>query len=101
MLLFGRVLAVDAAELVATAATGAVVLAVPVAAAQGAGAAAVRPEAAAALGYPIGALDLVLNMLITLVVVAAVRAVGSVLVIALLITPAAAARLLVRAQRRR
>ena len=47
------------------------------------------PEAAAALGYPIGPLDLVLNILITLVVVSAVKAVGSVLVIALLITPAA------------
>ena len=35
------------------------------------------------LGYPIGALDLVLNILITLVVVSAVKAVGSVLVIAL------------------
>ena len=56
----------------------------------------VTSDAAAALGYPIGTLDLVLNILITLVVVSAVKAVGSVLVIALLITPAATARLLVR-----
>ena len=53
-------------------------------------------EATEALGYSVTALDLVLNVLITLVVVSAVRAVGSVLVIALLITPAAAAQLLVR-----
>ena len=39
-------------------------------------------------------LDLLLNVAIALVVVAAVKAVGTVLVIALLVTPAATARLL-------
>jgi len=39
-------------------------------------------------------LDLVLNLAVALVVVAAVRAVGTVLVIALLVVPGAAARLL-------
>src|SRR4029453_18729687 len=52
------------------------------------------PEATAAMGYRTGALDLVLNLLIALVVVAAVEAVGTVLVIALMVVPAAAARLL-------
>jgi manganese/iron transport system permease protein len=52
------------------------------------------PEAAAAMGYRTRVLDLVLNLLIALVVVAAVEAVGTVLVIALIVVPAAAARLL-------
>jgi manganese/iron transport system permease protein len=96
VLLFGRVLAVDTAEIVATAATGAFVLTVLWLLHKELVLRAFDPEAAAALGYPIGRLDLVLNILITLVVVSAVKAVGSVLVIALLITPAATARLLVR-----
>jgi manganese/iron transport system permease protein len=50
--------------------------------------------AAVALGYPVWLLDLVLNVLVALVVVAAVRAVGTALVVALVITPAATARLL-------
>jgi manganese/iron transport system permease protein len=96
VLLFGRVLAVDQAQIVATAATGALVLALLWALHKEFVLREFDPDAAEALGYPIGALDLVLNVLITLVVVSAVRAVGSVLVIALLITPAATARLLVR-----
>jgi manganese/iron transport system permease protein len=52
------------------------------------------PDGAAAMGYRTAALDLVLNLLIALVVVAAVKAVGTVLVVALIIVPAAAARLL-------
>ena len=96
VLLFGRVLAVDTAEIVATAATGAVVLVVLWALHKELVLREFDPDAAEALGYPMATLDLVLNVLITLVVVSAVRAVGSVLVIALLITPAAAARLIVR-----
>jgi manganese/iron transport system permease protein len=51
---------------------------------------------ATALGYPVWLLDLVLNVLVALVIVAAVRAVGTALVVALLITPAAVARLVCR-----
>jgi manganese/iron transport system permease protein len=50
------------------------------------------PDGAEAAGYRIGLLDLVTNAIVALVVVASVRAVGTVLVIALLIVPAAAAR---------
>ena len=92
--LFGRVLAVDRTDLVQTlvvAAVAALVLAVlhkelvlrafdPR-----------RPPPWATAPAP---LDLVLNLLIALVVVAAVEAVGTVLVIALIVVPAAAARLL-------
>jgi manganese/iron transport system permease protein len=95
-LLFGRVLAVDVAQIVATGLTGVVVLVVLWALHKELVLRAFDPEATAALGYSVTTLDLVLNVLITLVVVSAVRAVGSVLVIALLITPAAAAQLLVR-----
>ncbi|MEU6750020.1 metal ABC transporter permease [Spirillospora sp. NPDC046719] len=52
------------------------------------------PDGAQAAGYRIGLLDLVTNTIVALVVVASVRAVGTVLVIALLIVPAAAARAL-------
>ena len=53
----------------------------------------VDPVGAAALGYPTLAIDMALNLLIALVVVAAVRAVGTALVVALLTTPAATARI--------
>jgi manganese/iron transport system permease protein len=52
------------------------------------------PAGAEARGYRVLVLDLVLNLAVALVVVAAVRAVGTVLVIALLVVPGAAGRLL-------
>ncbi|MBA4864089.1 metal ABC transporter permease [Streptomyces sp. PSKA54] len=52
------------------------------------------PDGARAMGHRTWLLDLALNVLIALVVVAAVRAVGTVLVIALMIVPAAFGRLL-------
>jgi manganese/iron transport system permease protein len=54
------------------------------------------PEQSAALGYPTWALDVVLNVVVALAVVAAFRAVGTVLVVAFVVTPAAAARLVTR-----
>lgn len=51
-------------------------------------------EGARAVGYRVDVLDLVTNVLVALVVVAAARAIGTVLVIALLIVPAATARAL-------
>jgi manganese/iron transport system permease protein len=54
-----------------------------------------RPHAEA-LGYRVALLDLVLNVTVALTVVVAVRAVGTVLVVAFVVTPAAAARLLGR-----
>lgn len=92
-LLFGRVLSVDARQVAETAVL--VVL--------GLGALAMvhkelmlrafDPAASAALGYPTARLDLVLDVVVALAVVAAVRAVGTVLLVAFLVTPAAAARL--------
>lgn len=52
------------------------------------------PAGARAMGLPVVALDVLLLVLTALTVVIAFKAVGNILVIALLITPAAAARLL-------
>jgi manganese/iron transport system permease protein len=92
--LFGRVLAVDRADLLATLALAAVVGGVLWALRKELVLRAFDPDGAAAMGYRTAVLDLVLNLLIALVVVAAVKAVGTVLVVALIIVPAAAARLL-------
>jgi len=51
------------------------------------------PTGSAALGYSAFVLDLVVNLAVMLTIVAAVRAVGTVLVVAFIVTPAAAARL--------
>ncbi|MEI7593098.1 MAG: metal ABC transporter permease [Actinomycetes bacterium] len=95
VLLFGRVLAIDLTEIAVTAATGIFTLIVIWMLHKELVLRSFDPIAAEALGYRVVTLDLVLNVIITLVVVASVKAVGSVLVIALLITPAAIARLIV------
>ena len=92
-LLFGRILSVDTRQLVETAVVTVVCLAVVAALHKELVLRAFDPGAAASLGYRTEALDLVLNVVVALVVVAAVRALGTVLVIAFLVTPAAAARL--------
>jgi manganese/iron transport system permease protein len=95
-LLFGRILDVDTRQLVDTAVI-AVVCAVALAALhKELVLRAFDPVGTEALGYRVGTLDLVLDAVVALVVVAAVRAVGPVLVVAFLVTPAAAARLLCR-----
>jgi manganese/iron transport system permease protein len=94
VLLFGRVLTVDRADLVQTLVLAVLVLAVLAALHKELVLRAFDPAGAAAMGYRTVVLDLVLNVLIALVVVAAVKAVGTVLVIALIVVPAAAARLL-------
>jgi manganese/iron transport system permease protein len=92
--LFGRVLAVDRADLLQTLALAVVVGGTLWALRKELVLRAFDPDGAAAMGYRTAALDLVLNLLIALVVVAAVKAVGTVLVVALIVVPAAAARLL-------
>jgi manganese/iron transport system permease protein len=52
------------------------------------------PVSAAAMGYPVFGLDLLLLALITLTIITSLSAVGTILVLAMLITPAATARLL-------
>src|ERR1700712_1592635 len=81
--LFGRVLFVGRSQLLQTALVTVVVLAVLFAVHKELILRAFDPAAAAAAGYRLVWLDLLMNILLVLVVVAAVRAVGTVLVLAL------------------
>ena len=92
--LFGRILTVDRQQLVTTAVLGAAVLLLLGLLGKELLFRAFDPTGAEARGYRVLVLDLVLNLAVALVVVAAVRAVGTVLVIALLVVPGAAGRLL-------
>jgi manganese/iron transport system permease protein len=92
--LFGRVLAVDRADLLQSLLVALVVLATLALLHKELVLRAFDPDGATALGYSTVALDLALNLCIALVVVAAVKAVGTVLVVAMVIVPAATARLL-------
>ena len=92
-LLFGRVLSVDAHQVAETAVLVVVGLGGLVVLHKELVLRAFDPAASAALGYPARRLDLVLDVIVALAVVAAVRAVGTVLLVAFLVTPAAAGRL--------
>ena len=91
-LLFGRILTVTPRQLAETAVLAAVILLMLASAARALLFRAVDPDGAQAAGFRILPLDLWLNVIVALVVVAAVPAVGTILVVALLIVPAAAAR---------
>jgi manganese/iron transport system permease protein len=90
--LFGRLLTVTPQQLTQTLAITAAVIAALLILRRPLIARSFDPQGARAAGYRVGLLDLATNAIIALVVVASVRAVGTVLVIALLIVPAAAAR---------
>lgn len=92
--LFGRVLTVTGEQLAQTALVSVVVIVVLALLRRPLLLRAFDPETAEAAGYRTGLLDLATNLLVAVVIVAAVRAVGTILVIALLIVPAAAARAL-------
>jgi manganese/iron transport system permease protein len=92
--LFGRILTVDRTQIVVTAVLGGAVLLMLGLLGKELLLRAFDPAGAEARGYRVLVLDLVLNLAVALVVVAAVRAVGTVLVIALLVVPGAAGRLL-------
>ncbi|GAA4213470.1 metal ABC transporter permease [Microbispora amethystogenes] len=92
--LFGRVLTVTEEQLVQTAVVTVLVVALLAALRRPLLLRAFDPVGARAAGVRVGLLDLVVNVAVALVVVAAVKAVGTILVIALLIVPAAAARAL-------
>ena len=91
--LFGRLLAVTSTQLIQTAVVAAVVLGTLALLAKELRLRAFDPQTAGAMGYHIWLLDLVLNVGIALVVVAAAQSVGTILVIALLVVPAATGRL--------
>jgi manganese/iron transport system permease protein len=93
-LLFGRVLSIEPADLAQMAVVSAVVLATLAALRKELVLRAFDPEGSEAAGYRTAVLDLALNLAVALVVVTAVKAVGTLLVIAMLVVPAATARLL-------
>ncbi len=91
--LFGRILTVTTRQLIETAVLAAVILGLLLIGSRAFLFRTFDPAGAAAAGYRIAWLDLWLNVIVALVVVAAVRAVGTILVVALLVVPAAAARM--------
>lgn len=95
-LLFGRILTVDGRQVVETVIIAAMCGLVVGVLHKELVLRAFDPVEAESLGYPVGRLDLALELVVALVVVAAVRAMGTVLVVAFVVTPAAAARLLCR-----
>jgi manganese/iron transport system permease protein len=95
-ILFGNVLAVSALDIWASAGVAAAALLALYLLFRPLVFASFDPVGARALGLPLDALDLGLYALIALAVVAGLAAVGALLVTALLIVPAATARLLVR-----
>lgn len=95
-LLLGQVLGVSSTDLVITAGLAALVLAVLYGFHKELVFASFDPSGAAVAGLPTGRLDYLLLLLLALVIVIALQAVGIVLVMAMLVTPAATAHLLVR-----
>lgn len=96
VLLFGRILAVDERQLVETAVLAVACTATLLVLHKELVLLAFDETGASALGYRPAVLEVALNAVVALVVVAAIRSVGTVLVVAFLITPAAAARSLTR-----
>ncbi|MEU6854043.1 anchored repeat-type ABC transporter permease subunit [Actinacidiphila alni] len=92
--LFGQILGISDQDVTTVAVTGAVLLAAALLLHKELVAVSLDRETARALGLPVFALDLVLYALVTITVVISLQAVGNVLVLALLITPATCARLL-------
>ena len=92
-LLFGSILGVSQADLIATAAIGIVVLTVMFVLLKELKLVAFDSMLAQSLGYPVFRLDLVL-LLISATIVASLQTVGNILILALVVTPPATARLL-------
>lgn len=95
-LLFGTLLGLDTADLVVAAAVAALATAAALALGRAWSAVGFDPDGARALGLPAGRADLLLLGLVAVAAVAAIPAVGALLVTAVYVLPAAAARLLTR-----
>jgi manganese/iron transport system permease protein len=92
--LFGNILAISASDLVALVVLGAIVLAIVAALWKELLYATFDPLGAEAAGVPVGRLEYLLLALIALAIVVSLQAVGIILVVAMLVTPAATAQLL-------
>lgn len=95
-ILFGNVLAVSDADVALTLLLGAAVVLVLVLLFKELVLVAFDRTLAAAVGLPVARLDQLLLLLLTLTIVVSLQAVGNILVLAMLITPAATARLFVQ-----
>jgi ABC-type Mn2+/Zn2+ transport system permease subunit len=94
VLLFGRILEVSAGQLAVVAAVGTVVVGVLTALHKELLLRAFDPEVSAASGYRASVLDLVVNIAVAATVIVAVQAIGTVLLVAFLVTPIVTGRLL-------
>jgi ABC-type Mn2+/Zn2+ transport system permease subunit len=92
--LFGEILAISAADLIALSLLGAIVLAIVAVLWKELLYATFDPLGAAASGLRVGILDDLFLALIALTIVVSLQAVGIILVVAMLVTPAATAQLL-------
>ncbi len=92
--LFGNVLAVTASDLAIVAALGVLILAAVLASYKELLFATFDPLGAQAAGYPVGLLEYGLLVLIALAIAVSIQVVGIILVVAMLVTPAATAQLL-------
>ncbi|ERS57698.1 anchored repeat-type ABC transporter, permease subunit [Corynebacterium sp. KPL1818] len=92
--LFGSLTGVSRTDITVAASVCLVVLAVVVAFGPQLNATCLDRETARAMGLPVFALDIILYLCVTAAVVISVSTIGNILVLALLITPAATARLL-------
>ena len=91
--LFGSLTGVSVRDLGVSGVTGAVIIALVAALRPWLTAVALDRETARAMNLPVAVLDLVLYLCVTAAVVISVQTIGNILVIALLVTPASAARL--------
>ncbi|HLV56982.1 MAG TPA: anchored repeat-type ABC transporter permease subunit [Actinotalea caeni] len=92
--LFGSITGIPDSDVVVVAVAGAALLAVALLLHKELVAVSLDRETARAAGLPVFALDLVLYVMVTVAVVVSVQVIGNILVLALLVTPAATARLL-------
>ena len=93
-LLFGNVLGVSNGDVWVTLIVGLVILVIVFAVFKELALASFDATFARSLGYPVFALELLLLLLIAATIVVSLQAVGNILVLALIVTPAATARLL-------
>ena len=92
--LFGSITGIPTRDVYTVAITGALIITLLVVLHKELVAVSLDRDFARAMGLPVFWLDIVLYVLVTLAIVVSVQTIGNILVLALLITPAAAARLL-------
>lgn len=93
-LLFGNILGVSRTDVLVTLAVGTVIVAILFALLKEFTLIAFDSTMAKAIGYPVFALDILLLLLVSATIVVSLQTVGNILVLALIVTPPATARLL-------